>query len=631
MSDKTKSQTNPKGNHLYTMMLGAIGVVYGDIGTSPLYTMREAFMPEHSLQLTELNIMGILSLILWSLIIIVSIKYVMLVMRADNRGEGGILALTALAQRAVQKKSLVITSLGIIGAALFYGDGIITPAISVLSAVEGLQVATHAFDQYIVGIAVAILVLLFWFQRHGSDLIGRLFGPITCVWFIALGALGIYHIAQNPEVLWAFSPFYAIHFFFENSTIGLMVLGTVVLCVTGAEALYADMGHFGFKPIRMAWLYFVMPCLMLNYMGQGALLLKTPEALENPFYKMVPTPLLYPMVVLATLATVIASQAMISGAYTITQQAIRLDLLPRMKIMQTSAKHIGQIYMPQLNSMMFIGVILLVVWFHSSSALASAYGIAVTGTMLITSILVFIVSWKLWKWPLWKTILVFVPLLINDAAFFSATLTKLTHGIGAWIPLVLGATIYLVMMTWNQGKQIKIRRNTYGKERIETLINHIRERQITRLPGTAVYLSRDLEHVPVALATNMKHYRAVHENVIIACVQTLDEPRVPESGRLEVIQHEQGFTSVLINYGFMQQANVPRALGHLPEHKIEWDSHDVTYFMSRFRVVSTPRDSGMSMWREKLYALMHRNSSEASDFFHLPPNRVLEIGSPVTI
>ena len=626
---KASKKKDPKASPLHGLILGAIGIVYGDIGTSPLYTMREALMPHHGIKLHNDNILGVVSLILWSLIVVVSIKYIMIVTRADNRGEGGPLALMALAQRALGKKSIIVTSLGIIGAALFYGDGIITPAISVLSAVEGLSTATSLFDPYIVPISIAILVVLFGFQQHGSDSIGKLFGPVMVVWFLVLAVLGVYHILQSPGILKAFNPEYGLRFFIFNSTMGFLLLGTVVLCITGAEALYADMGHFGVTPIRYAWLYFVMPCLMLNYMGQGAFLMVHPEAIENPFYKMVPKQFLYPMVALATMATVIASQAMISGAYSLTQQAIQLDFMPRFKIQHTSSKHIGQIYMPHLNLILFVGVVLLILWFHSSSALATAYGIAVTGTMLITSTLLFFVAWKLWSWPLWKSLFFLIPLWLVDIGFFSASLMKLGHGFGAWVPLILGAAIYVLMITWYQGKEIKNKRLSHGRARMDKFIEGLDGRKIKRVDGTAIYLTRDALHVPPALSVNMKHYKAVHEQVLLVCVDTLSIPRVPESERAVITHMEKGFTAITLSYGFMQQPNVPRALGMLDEGK-KWRLKEATYFMSRIRVVPTAGD-GMWLWREKLYAMMYRNASEASDFFHLPANRVIETGSPITI
>ena len=630
-SDYESPQTDPEGRHLRTLILGAIGVVYGDIGTSPLYAVREAFAPSHGIALNELNVMGIMSMIIWSLILVVSVKYMIFILRADNHGEGGILALQALAQRATKKNYFLITCLGVFGASLFYSDGIITPAISVLSAVEGLQVATPAFDPYIVPIAIVIVVLLFSFQHKGTDSIGKLFGPVTCIWFVTLGALGLYHIMQYPQILWAFSPVFSITFFMENAGTGFFILGTVVLCITGTEALYADMGHFGRKPMKIAWLYFVMPCLMLNYLGQGAYLLVHPEAIENPFFKMVPRQGLYAMVALATAATVIASQAMISGAYSMSMQAIRLGFLPRIRVQHTSSQHIGQIYMPNLNLVLFIGVVLLILWYHSSSALASAYGIAVTGTMTITSILAFIVAWKMWNWSLLKTILLLVPLLLIDAAFFTAALTKLSYGPGAWVPLALAVCIYTIMLTWYQGKIIKDRRELYGKEKIVNLVKTIDGRKIKRVAGGAIYMTRSLDYVPPALALNLRHYKVLHEKVILVRVETSILPRIPDSERLQVKKLNKGFVQVTINYGFMQPQNVPRALGHLKSHDVEIDLHDVTYFMNRVRVLPTPSKGNMWLWREKLYAVMHRNAAEASDFYQLPVTRVLELGSPVTI
>lgn len=625
-------QQNMRGKQLYTMMLGAIGVVYGDIGTSPLYTLREAFATGHGLDFTETNILGVLSLLLWSLIITVSIKYVTFVMRADNRGEGGILALMALAHRALQKKSILITSIGLIGAALFYGDGMITPAISVLSAVEGLNIATHFFEPYVVWITLGIIMMLFAAQLHGTDLIGKLFGPVMILWFLVLGLLGVNQILHYPQVLQAFSPYYAMQIFLDNHWIGFLLLGTVVLAVTGVEALYADMGHFGNKPIRYAWLFFVMPCLMLNYLGQGALVLSTPEAISNPFYLLVPKWGLYPMVGLATLATVIASQAMISGAYSITQQAIQLGFLPRLKIEHTSAKQMGQIYMPNVNRFLFIGVCILVLWFHSSSALADAYGVAVTGTMLMTTLLITVVALRKWNWSLAKVMLIAVPFFLIDFAFFSATLMKLSHGIGAWVPLVLGLLIFMLMLTWHEGRVLKNRRLGHRNERITTFIKNVEGKKLARTKGTAIYMARDIEHVPLTLRMNVDHHHALHESVLLVSVESMDVPRVSESERVQVQKLNKGFWQIRIIYGFMQEPNVPRALHHIDRHMFpdEFNIKQATYFLSRERVVPT-KGSGMWLWREKLYAFMHRNASEAADYFRLPAAQVMEIGSPVRI
>lgn len=621
---------NPKGAALRRLMLGAIGVVFGDIGTSPLYTMREAFSPEHFIKLTEMNVLGVLSMIIWSLIIVVGIKYISFVMRADNHGEGGILALTTLAQRAAKKWSSSILIIGLIGASLFYGDGVITPAISVLSAIEGLVVATPHFSPYIVPITIVILVILFGSQRSGSGTLGKLFGPVMCVWFLTLGGLGLYQIVQNPDVIWAFSPFYALHFFMDNGLIGFMLLGTVALCITGVEAIYTDMGHFGIKPIRMLWFYFILPCLLLNYMGQGALILRLPEAIENPFYQMAPRSLLYPLVFLATISTVIASQAMISGAFTMTEQAIQLGLLPRLKIIHTSAKHIGQVYIPSLNKMLFIGVILLVLWYGSSSALASAYGIAVISTMVMTSTLAFIVVWKLWHWPLWRTLLLLTPLIVFDLVYFLATLTKLSHGPQAWIPVIMGITIFTIMTTWKDGKILKDTNATQGHELMSSLVKKVKNRDIPRIDGMAIYMTRSIDHVPPTLALNLKHYHAIHKQVLLARVKTLDVPRVMEKDRMDIFKLSNNIACVTLYYGFMQHPNVPRDLKLIKKHGLDWDIKQATYFMNRIRVVPTP-GSGMWLWREKLYAMMHRNAAAAGDHFKLPPQKVLEIGSPIKI
>ena len=631
MNDKhLHTPHDPKGKHLATMMMGAVGVVYCDIGTSPLYTMREAFHPSHGLDFNQTNILGVLSLLLWSLIMVVSVKYIMLILRADNKGEGGIFALIALAERAMKRKSMFIVCIGLLGAALFYGDGIITPAISVLSAVEGLKTAAPNLEKFIVPVSCVILVFLFAGQQTGTDKIGKLFGPITMVWFLSLGVLGISNIIQNPVVLQAFSPYYAFKIFAENHITGFLLLGTVVLAVTGVEALYADMGHYGKKPIRYAWLYFVMPCLMLNYLGQGALILRSPDAIKDPFYLMVPEWGLYPMIALATAATVIASQAMISGAYSLTQQAILLGFTPRLKIEHTSDRHKGQIYMPSLNKAIFIGVILLVIWFRNSSNLAAAYGIAVTGTMLMTTMLIAIVSYKLWNWSLPKVCLIVLPLFIIDFSFFTATLTKLSHGIGAWIPLIMGLGVFTLMLTWYEGRAIKNKRMAHSRERIDTFIKHISARNTKRVSGTAIYMARDIDHVPLALALNYKHNKSLHERMVLIRVDTLDIPRVPEADRLHVEELDKGFVRIVISYGFMQQPSVPRALSHLEELGVDIDAREATYVMNRERIVATP-GGGMWLWRERLYSLMHRNAAEASDFYHLPASRVLEIGSPVNI
>jgi KUP system potassium uptake protein len=621
---------HPSRKVFYGLVIGAIGVVFGDIGTSPLYAVREAFSGEHGLVANPANILGILSLLIWSLLIVVTLKYIFLVMRADNRGEGGTFALLALAQRALNNKSIWITALGIFGASLFYGDGIITPAISVLSAVEGLEVATPALQKYILPITLIIVVMLFGFQQNGTDRIGKLFGPVTCLWFLTLGLLGIYQIVQYPDILNALNPYYGFEFFVSNHILGFVMLGTIVLAVTGVEALYADMGHFGRRPIRVAWLYFVMPCLLLNYLGQGALLIAHPDTISNPFYKMGPEWTLYPMVALATAATVVASQAMISGAYSITQQAIQLGFIPRFNIEHTSARHMGQIYIPRMNMMIFIGVVLLILIFKNSSALADAYGIAVTGTIFITTCLLFIVAHKLWEWPLWKTILIITPFWIVDLAFFSATLLKLGHGVGAWIPLLLGVVMWTVMMTWYQGRLLKNKRSAHGKERLDGFIKNLDSRKIRRIPGAAFYLSREVDFVPEALSIHAKFHKHLHEILILISVKTLDVPHVPEDDLIEMVTLTKGFVMIKITYGFMQQPNIMRALSALKLDEMNIDMREAPFFISRERVVATP-GSGMWLWRERIYSFMHRNAAPVAEYFHLPASRVVEIGTPIKI
>lgn len=620
---------DPKGKALAGLMVGCIGVVYGDIGTSPLYALRESFNPHLGLALNQSNILGVLSLLLWSLILVVSVKYVTFVLRTDNKGEGGILALMALAQRALQKRTLLITSIGLFGAALFYGDGLITPAISVTSAIEGLNIATPAFEPYVVPLALIILVVLFSVQSHGTTAIGRLFGPVMMVYFTVIGVLGLKQLFINPDILRAFSPHYAMMIFFDNHWLGFLLLGSVVLAVTGVEALYADMGHFGSKPIRYAWTYYVLPCLMLNYLGQGSLLLMQPEAIKDPFYLLVPKWGLYPMVALATMATVIASQAMISGVFSATQQAIQLGFVPRLTINHTSSHHKGQIYLPGLNSALAIGVMILILWFRTSSNMASAYGVAVTGTMLMTTLLSFVIVRYKWKQPLWQALLAMAPFFIIDVAFFGSTLMKLAHGFGAWVPLLVGTGIFTLMLTWQQGRAL-MRVHMSSRERLMNFVGHLDGRKIKRVSGSAIYMAREPELVPPALSINAKYNKVLHDHVLIVTVQTKDVPRVPEGGRLHIEEMDKHIYRVTLYYGFMQQPNVPRALQHLHEHGLNISLKDTPYFLSRERVVATPGD-GMWLWRERLYALMQKNAADASDFFHLPQEYVVEIGLPVKI
>ncbi len=623
------SHIEPKGKALYALMLGCIGIVYGDIGTSPLYALRESFNTQLGLPLNHENILGVLSLLIWSLILVVSVKYVSFIMRVDNKGEGGILALMALAQRALQKRTTIITALGLFGAALFYGGGVITPAISVTSAVGGLKIATPIFEHYIIPIALVVLVILFSMQSHGTDKIGKFFGPVMVLYFLVIGILGVAQIVKNPEILQALSPHHGMLIFLNNHWIGFLLLGSVVLAVTGAEALYADMGHFGGKSIRLAWNYFVLPCLLLNYLGQGALLLSDSSTISDPFYLLAPQWAIYPMVILCTAATVIASQAMISGVFSATQQAIQLGFMPRLAILHTSSHHKGQIYLPRLNSTLAIGVMIMVLWFRNSSSMASAYGIAVTGTMLMTSLLSFVIVRYKWKKPLWLAVLCTLPFVTIDAALFSSTMMKLAHGLGAWVPLMVGLAIFTIMLTWKQGREL-MRSHLHARDRLESFVSHLNSRTIKRVQGTAAYMVRDIEYAPHALVMNARHSHAVHENILIVTVNTEDVPRVPEGGRLHVREMQHGVYCVTLHYGFMQQPNVPRALSGLKGHGLDVSLKDMPYFLSRERVVATPGE-GMWLWREKLYALMQKNAADASVFFRLPNDHVVEIGTPVTI
>jgi KUP system potassium uptake protein len=627
MTQKKKSHSS---HALVGLMVGCIGVVYGDIGTSPLYALRESFNPEIGLPLNHNTILGVLSLLLWSLIMVVSVKYVSFIMRNDNKGEGGILALMALAQRAFKKRTALITSLGLFGAALFYGDGIITPAISVISAVEGLKIATPTFEPYVVPITLAVLVALFSIQSHGTDLISKFFGPVTVVYFGAIGLLGLVKIIENPDILNAINPYYGLMIFVENHWIGFLLLGSVVLAVTGAEALYADMGHFGRKPIQLAWTWYVLPCLALNYLGQGALLLMDPTAIKDPFYLLVPKWALYPMVGLATAATVIASQAMISGVFSVTQQAIQLGFMPRLAILHTSHKHIGQIYLPKLNICLAIGVMILVVVFQSSTKLASAYGIAVTGTMLMTSLLSFFIVRYKWKKPLWQSLLIISPFVLIDGALFSSTLMKLFHGIGAWVPLMVGTGIFTLMMTWKQGREL-VRQHLHRKDKLAVFLKDTDFDSLVRVGGTAIYMVRNKDYAPHALVSNLKYTKTMHERVLLVSVQTEDIPRVTEKDRIDIADLGNGIYLVTLNYGFMQQPNVPRALAHLKYDGIsEDDLKEAPYYLSRERIVATP-GKGMWLWRERLYAVMQKNAADASAFFGLPDSHVVEIGTPVRI
>ncbi len=618
--------------YLALLALGALGVVYGDIGTSPLYAFRESFHEGYGLAVTPANILGILSLIFWALTIVISIKYIAFVMRADNRGEGGILALTALIlppggpQRYNRRYILIL--LGLFGTALLYGDGMITPAISVLSAVEGLEVATPFFQPYIIPITIVILIILFLFQNQGTERVGKIFGPLTLVWFVVLALLGLRWIVRQPGVLVAISPLYGIEFFIQNGLTGFLVLGSVFLVVTGGEALYADMGHFGSAPIRLAWFVVVLPALLLNYFGQGALLLIDPSAVENPFYRMTPEWAHYPVVILATLAAVIASQALITGAFSLTMQAVQLGYLPRMEIRHTSAHERGQIYIPAINWILMVACVALVLAFGSSSNLAAAYGVAVTTTMVITTLLLFVVERERWHWSLQAALGLTLLFLVVDVAFWGANLTKIPDG--GWFPLVIGAVVFTLMTTWKRGREILARRLQAGTIPFADFIQQVYKDNPVRVKGTAVFMSSTPSATPPALLNNWRHNHVLHERVLLLCVRTEEHPRVPHTERVTVEELGDGFYQVILSFGFMEDPHVPKGL-RMARHKgLELQMGEVTYFLGRERLSATRRP-GMTIWRENLFALMSRNSISATDFFSLPPNRVVELGTLVEL
>jgi KUP system potassium uptake protein len=614
------------------LTLLALGVVFGDIGTSPLYAVKETFAPGHGIPLDAENILGGLSTIFWSLMIVVSLKYVVLIMRADNRGEGGIMALLALASSAIKDHPEWRTPMmliGVFGASLFYGDAVLTPAISVLSAVEGLEVGTLAFKPYVVPIAVVVIVAMFAFQSRGTAAVGRLFGPITLAWFIALGAAGVYGIAQHPEVLKALNPYHAISFLTSHVAESFVVLGAVVLAVTGAEALYADMGHFGKGAVRIAWFGLVAPALVLNYFGQGALLILQPEAVTNPFFLLLPGWALYPMVGLATAATVIASQATISGAYSMTKQAIQLGFLPRMTVVQTSARERGQIYIPGINWLILAAVLAAVIGFGSSSRLASAYGVAVTATMLVDTLLTFFVIRYLWGYPLWLCLFATGSFIVVDLAFFSATLLKVVDG--GWFPLAIGAVVFTVMTTWRQGRSIMFRRLKASSVPLKPFLDSLFVDPPQRVPGTAVFLTATPEATPHALLHNLNHNKVLHERVVFLTAEVTEEPWVPFQDRVRLVKLGHGCWRMNVHYGFMDEPDIARTLEIAGMLGLEFDMMTTSFFLSRETVVPVAAVSEMPLWREKLFAMMTRNAGNAADYFKLPTNRVIELGTKVEI
>jgi KUP system potassium uptake protein len=616
---------------LMPAVIGALGVVFGDIGTSPLYAFRECFSPHYGLSLTPDNILGILSIIFWTLIIVIGVKYMLFVLEADNRGEGGILALTALATMAGRNSRLnaiLFFPLGLIGASLLFGEGIITPAISVLSAVEGLKVATLRFEHYVVPFTIAILLCLFFVQRQGTGRIGYFFGPVISIWFTALAVLGIKGIVSNPSVLWAVNPAHAIRFFMSNGTMGYFVLGAVILVITGGEALYADMGHFGRRPIRWAWFGFVMPALMLNYFGQGALLLTAPEAIENPFYLLTPGDLVIPMVVLATCASVIASQALISGVFSLTKQAIQLGYVPRLKIIHTSKKEIGQIYVPFLNWSMCVGVLWLVFTFKNSSNLAAAYGITVMGTMSITTVLAFVVARRLWRWRLWPALIFLFAFLAVDLLFFTASLNKVFEG--GWVPISIGAAIFILMTTWQKGRRLLVTHLKTQSMPVETFLHMINERPPTKVSGTAIYMSGDPFGVPIPLLHNLKHNKVIHSRVAILTIATREIPYYNKHERVRVETITRDFYRITALYGFMEMPKIREILAACREQGLEFLPEQTTFVLGRETILPSDKP-GMSLWREKLFAIMSRNAQRPTAYFDIPVNQVIEVGIQVEI
>jgi KUP system potassium uptake protein len=622
-------QAHPKAG-FWALTLGSIGVVYGDIGTSPLYALREAVVAAVGPggEVTREPVLGVLSLILWSLILVVTLKYVLILLRADNNGEGGTLALMALAQRVTGRLQGTVVLLGIVGAALFFGDALITPAISVLSAVEGLKVETQALDPYVVPITVIILVALFAVQSRGTAQVASFFGPVMTVWFVAIIVPALYYIASDPSVLLAFNPIYGIKFLFGHGMIGLVTLGAVFLAVTGAEALYADLGHFGRTPIQAAWLVLVLPSLAINYLGQGALVIDNPKAIENPFFLLYPDWALLPMVLLATAATVIASQAVITGAYSLTRQAIQLGLLPRLEIRHTSETREGQIFVPRVNAALLVGVLLLVAQFRSSSALASAYGIAVTGTMVVTAMMAFVVVWKLWRWSPYAAAALMVPFVLVDTTFLTANLLKVVEG--GWVPLALGGMVMLIMYTWRRGSRLLFEKTRRQETPLDDLVTMLEKKPPQRVPGTAVFLTSDPHSAPTALMHSLKHYKVLHQHNVILSIETAQTPRVNADERVRIELVGKTFSRVMLRFGFMETPNVPRALAIARKLGWQFDIMSTSFFLSR-RSLKPAARSGMPRWQDRLFITLARAANDATDYFQIPTGRVVEVGTQVTI
>jgi len=625
----TVDRTATRSRAQQQLLLGALGVVYGDIGTSPLYAVKQCF--NELGHVSPASVYGVLSLITWALTIVVTIKYVTVILRADNRGEGGVLALTALALRAAEGKSRLhwwILAAGLLGAALFYGDGVITPAISVLSAVEGLKVATPLFEPYVIPITLVLLLGLFIVQRHGTGYVGRWFGPVMVVWFVSIGGLGLAEIVKHPEILKAINPYYGIALLGRHPGQGFPLLGAVVLVVTGAEALYADMGHFGRRPIRVDWLSFVFPALLLNYFGQGSLLLAAPDAMQNPFYLLAPHWALYPLVALATAATVIASQAVISGAFSVTRQAVLLGYLPRFQIRHTSEEEIGQIYVPKINHFLLVAVLALVLGFRSSDNLGAAYGVAVTGTMSLTTVLALVYTIGVAGWKPLGAALLFGFFLCVDLGFFSANLLKIVEG--GWFPLAVGLVIFVLMVTWMRGREQLLVERWREALPIETFLETLRPDRPMRVPGTAVFMVPNAHIVPPALLHNLKHNKVLHERVVLMKVDTEDIPHVPDAERIEMRHLNHNFHAITVRYGFMDEPNIPRTLAQLRLMNFRFNLLETSFFVGREKVVIGKR-SGLWDWRKSLFIFMHRTMMSATEYFRIPTNRVVELGGQVEI
>ena len=629
-ADTKPEHANGKNKKLLFLALLAIGIVYGDIGTSPLYAIRECFYGPHRIETTPENIFGILSLVFWALIFVISIKYLLIILRADNDGEGGILALMEFVRpRKKGARIVIITTMGIFGAALLYGDGVITPAISVMSAIEGLQVATPFFRPFIIPVTIGILIVLFLIQKRGTALVGSVFGPLTIIWFLTIAALGVSVIIRKPEILQALSPWHAVHFFAIHGRHGLIVLGVVFLVVTGGEALYADIGHFGKAPIRLAWFALVLPCLVLNYFGQGALLLENPTLASNPFYLMAPSWAIYPLVAMATMATIIASQAVISGAFSLTFQAVQLGYLPRFVVKHTSENERGQIYLPQINVLLMVGTIAVVLGFRTSSNLASAYGLAVTMTMTITSLLAFIAMNKIWKWGLLISSVITLLFLTVDLSFLYSNLSKIVDG--GWFPLLVGISGLLIMKTWKRGRMFLSIQMSKNTKSLKHVVAEFVAKEYHQISGTAVYLTSNPEHTPPALLKNLKHNKVMHEQIVVLTIDILPVPRIIFKDRISIDKLAEGFYRVIAHYGFMDQVDITRLMSELKKEKhIPIDFSDTSYILGRETLIPNNR-VGMNIWQDKLFIFMSQNAQRATTYYNVPQNNVFEIGTQVSI